>query len=219
MPRTGPKRKDTPRAGGGVGRRPTRRLSFRGLTTAAAGAALTGSALPAASPPHTAPPSLSSQPSAGPTRTHRSPPTQTANQPCRTEDQAPLPRASSWAPGSTAVHTPIPGCPWAEPGPPVCRGAPSHAPHSQEQEAVCTLRSPLAKAGPGPPHLLLARGLPLALLYGHLQSQVVPTADPLLLIHPERQAGGIRLWVTGLSLRPLPQMHSPRTPRPPRQGD
>lgn len=58
-----------------------------------------------------------------------------------------------------------------------------------------------------PTHLLLAGSLPLALLYGHLQPQVIPAADPLLLFGPRRQAaGGIRVEARG---------QSETTPRPP----
>lgn len=41
----------------------------------------------------------------------------------------------------------------------------------------------------GPAHLLLARRLPPALLDGHLQPQVIPAADPLLLFGRRWQAG------------------------------
>lgn len=78
---------------------------------------------------------------------------------------------------------------------------------------MCTLRSPLTQ---GHTHLLLARGLSLALLYGHLQPQVIPTADPLLLIHPEWQAErGQTLgdW-TLTAPPPTPKCMAPEPPHP-----
>lgn len=64
-------------------------------------------------------------------------------------------------------------------------------PQDKASVDTCNMHTALGcRRSPPHTHLLLAPRLPLALLYGHLQPQVIPTADPFLLFGPWRQAAG-----------------------------
>lgn len=132
-----------------------------------------------------------------------------------------------WPQGSLVSHQPQPsgeeeavrGRPGLEtqcpaPGPCVSASAPGTWPCRNERWNGRTPAGP-REGRASPAHLLLAPGLSLALLDRHLQPQVIPATDPLLLLGHGQQPGRHE----NVSRRQMPpQPGSPSNPSHPNEG-